>query len=92
MRPGIELEEHGCGLGHQRPAVRNSRMPSLGSLIVAIVSGLLGMAYFIYGKRDQNLAFLFAGIGLCVVPYFVGGVWLELLVSAALAAAPFVLR
>ncbi len=67
-------------------------MPSLGSIIVALATGILGMAYFVYGKRQQNLVFLFAGIGLCVFPYLVSGVWLELLVGAALTAAPFVIR
>lgn len=56
-----------------------------------LVTGAFGMAYFIYGKRQQRFAPLIAGMLLCVYPYFVRGtVWLAL-VGAVLLAAPFVL-
>lgn len=67
-------------------------MPSPGTLFVGLFAGIFGMAYFIYGKRQQRLIFLFAGIALCVYPYLVSGWPLELLVGALLAASPFLVR
>lgn len=67
-------------------------MPSLGTLIVGLTAGIIGLAYFVYGKRAQRLGFILAGVGLCVYPYLVGGVGWELLVGSLLAAAPFVIR
>jgi ABC-type uncharacterized transport system permease subunit len=67
-------------------------VPSLGTLIVGLAAGIIGMAYFVYGKRAQRLVFVIAGIGLCVYPYLVSGVGWDLLVGSALAAVPFVIR
>ena len=63
-------------------------MPSPGALFVAVVAGLLGMAYIVYGRRSQRPAFILAGIGMCVEPYLVPGVLLQLLVGVVLAAVP----
>lgn len=67
-------------------------MPSVGTLVIGIVAGSIGVGYFVYGKRQQRLAFIFAGVGLCVVPYLVDGVATVFLLSALLAAAPFAFR
>jgi len=67
-------------------------MPSPGTLIVGLIAGIFGMAYLVYGKRQQRPIFLLAGLGLCLYPYLVNGVPLELLVGALLGAAPFVIR
>ncbi len=58
---------------------------------MALVAGLLGMAYFVYGKRRPSFTFMLTGIGLMVFPYLVSRLWLELLVAAVLAALPFVI-
>ena len=65
-------------------------MPSPETLMVGLVAGIFGMAYFVYGKHARRPAFLLAGIGLCVYPYLVSGVLLEILIGAILAAVPFV--
>ncbi len=67
-------------------------MPSPGTLAVGLVAGILGMAYFVYGKRQQQPVFLFAGVGLCVYPYLVSNVPLELAIGLVIAAAPFLFR
>ncbi len=64
-------------------------MPSGSALFAAILFGVLGMSYFIYGKRQEKIAFLAAGVGLCVYPYLVEGVVLLVLIGVALLAAPF---
>ncbi len=64
-------------------------MPSASTLFVGILAGVLGLSYFIYGKRQERIAFLAAGVGLCVYPYLIDGLALQILVGLALVAAPF---
>jgi lipid-A-disaccharide synthase-like uncharacterized protein len=64
-------------------------VPSASTLFVGILAGVLGMSYFIYGKRQERIAFLAAGVGLCIYPYLVSGLALQILIGVGLAAAPF---
>ena len=61
------------------------------SLAVGILTGAIGMGYFIYGKRQAKFVPLIAGMMLCVYPYFVDGVIWLVLVGVALMAAPFLI-
>lgn len=62
------------------------------SLLVGLIAGLCGSAYFIYGRK-QNLAVpMWAGAGLCVYPYFVNNVWGLVVIGVLLLALPFVVR
>ncbi len=65
-------------------------MPSASSLFVGILAGVLGVSYFVYGKRQQRFGFLAAGVTLCIYPYLVDGVILQILIGLGLLAAPFV--
>jgi len=61
------------------------------TLYFSIVTGALGMAYIVYGRRQAKLVPVVAGALLCFYTYFVDG-WLWLcIVGAALALAPFIL-
>jgi lipid-A-disaccharide synthase-like uncharacterized protein len=64
-------------------------MPSGTTLFVGILAGALGLSYFIYGKKQERIGFLAAGVGLCVYPYLVHGLGLQILIGLGLAAAPF---
>ena len=64
-------------------------MGSETSLILSLVLGSIGFAYFIYGKRQERIVPLLAGLALCVYPYFVSNVLLMLGIGALLLAAPF---
>lgn len=59
------------------------------SLMIGILTGAVGVAYFIYGKRQTKFAPLLAGMMLCVYPYFVDSVLLLVVIGAVLMAAPF---
>jgi len=71
--------------------MREWSMPSGLTLMVYILTGVGGMAYFVYGKKQQNIAFLVAGVCLCVYPYMVSSIVALILVGAVLLAAPFLL-
>ena len=60
------------------------------SLIIGIVAGLIGSGYFLYGKRQSEMPWLFAGLALWVVPLFItSALWLTLS-CGALVCAPIV--
>lgn len=61
----------------------------MAQLFFGILTGAVGVAYIVYGRRQTRLVPVVAGVFLCVYPYFIEGwVWLAL-VGAALVAAPF---
>ena len=62
------------------------------SLLIGFVTGIIGLAYFVYGKKQSRPVPLIAGIGLMVYPYFIDVLWLALVVGVALAVAPFVVK
>ncbi len=60
---------------------------SMSSLVIGLFAGLVGSAYFLYGKRQGNLPLLFAGLALWVVPLFISSVlWLSLSCGALIIA------
>jgi hypothetical protein len=48
-------------------------LPDPTTLFLSIVLGGLGLALFVYGKKQQRLPQLVAGLALMVFPYFVSG-------------------
>ena len=67
-------------------------MGSLSGILLAMFLGLVGMAYCMYGKKQQQGVALAAGIGLCVFPYLVSNIILMALVGIVLIAAPFFIK
>ena len=65
---------------------------SAATLFWGLAFGAVGMGYFIYGRRQQNLPVLICGLGLCVLPYVVSNRWLLVLSGVALIALPFLRR
>ena len=66
-------------------------MPSPSVLLIGMLAGVFGVAYFVYGKKQAKLVPMVAGVLLCIYPYFIEGVvWLSI-VGILLLAAPFVI-
>jgi uncharacterized membrane protein YeaQ/YmgE (transglycosylase-associated protein family) len=61
-------------------------------LILGVITGAFGMAYFVYGKKQGLFVPMVAGAALCVYPYFIDSLWLTILVGVVLLALPFVFR
>ena len=60
-------------------------------MLIGMLAGVFGVAYFVYGKRQAKLVPLVAGVVLCIYPYFIESVlWLSI-VGILLLAAPFVI-
>jgi hypothetical protein len=63
-------------------------MPSPTALMLDLFFGAIGMAYFIYGKKQSHLVALVAGLALMVVPYFLGNPYLLSAICVAIMLAP----
>ena len=60
------------------------------NLFISIITGALGIAYIVYGRRQTKFVPVVAGVALCAYSYFIDSwVWL-CFVGSLLAAAPFV--
>lgn len=62
------------------------------TLMIGVIVGSIGMGYFVYGKKRAKAIPLISGIGLCVVPYFIGNITLLILVCLVLIIAPFLIE
>lgn len=60
------------------------------SIIVSLVAGLVGTAYFIYGRKQGRSVAMWAGAGLCVYPYFISNWVIQVVLGLLLAALPFI--
>ena len=61
------------------------------TLAIGILTGAIGVGYFMYGKRQTKFVPLLAGMALCVYPYFVDSALWLIVIGAVLLAAPFVI-
>ena len=64
----------------------------MNTLIFSIIFGSIGLAYFIYGKKQQRVVPLITGLLLSVFPYFMSGAIAMSIVGTILTALPWVVR
>jgi hypothetical protein len=62
------------------------------TLFIGLITGLLGTAYFIYGKKQRKMVPIVAGICLSIVPFVFSGWFTSSIVSLLLCLAPFVIK
>jgi hypothetical protein len=65
---------------------------SAADLLWGVLFGSLGLAYFVYGKKQGAPVPLLCGIALMLFPYFVSNLWLMVGIGLVLAALPYFLR
>jgi hypothetical protein len=58
-----------------------------GLLFLSLITSGAGFVLFVYGKKQERLPQLLAGIALMVYPYFVSSVAMTLGVAVAIVAA-----
>jgi hypothetical protein len=59
------------------------------SLIVGVLAGAFGMAYFVYGRRQSKFVPVVCGMLLCVYPWFTENLYALCGIGLALIALPF---
>lgn len=62
------------------------------SLMLGMLFGSVGIGFWIYGKREQRLMPLLAGVALMVFPFFMPNNCSLCLVGVGLCALPFVVH
>lgn len=62
------------------------------SLLWGMVFGSFGLAYFIYGRKQQALVPLLCGVVLMVFPYFVANTILLVMIGVVLIITPYFVR
>lgn len=62
-----------------------------GSIIAMLFFSVIGIGFFSYGKKSQQLLMVVCGIALMGYPYFIDGTVLIVLIGVGLSALPFVL-
>ena len=67
-------------------------MGSEASLIWGVIFGAVGLAYFVFGKRQQRFVPLFCGIGLMAFHNFISNTVLLVIVGLALSLIPYFFR
>jgi hypothetical protein len=67
-------------------------MDDTSTLLWGVLFGSIGLGFFIYGRRQQAIVPLLAGVALFVVPYFISSVYLLVLVGMLLVALPYFVR
>jgi hypothetical protein len=61
-------------------------------LLWGVLFSSVGMGYFDYGKKQQRRVALFCGIGLMIIPYFIGSVAVLVALCLVLLALPYFYR
>lgn len=61
-------------------------------LMFSMFLGAIGLGYFIYGKRQQQIIPMLAGIALCIFPYFISTFFATVVMGLILIAIPWIIR
>jgi predicted membrane protein len=62
------------------------------ALLWGLLFGSIGLAFFIYGKKQRTVVPLICGLTLMIFPYFVSNNLLLVALGAVLVALPYFLR
>jgi len=64
----------------------------ISTLIWGMIFGLIGLGFFVYGKKQKAAIPLFSGIGLMVIPYFISNIFILVLSGIVLIALPYFIK
>ena len=62
------------------------------AFVAYVLSGAIGLGYFVYGRRQKKFVPLICGIGLMGYPYFVSNATLLVVIGCVLLVLPFFVR
>ena len=67
-------------------------MFSVTNILVWIITGTFGLAYFVYGKKQSKMIFMITGIALMVYPYLFTNIIVLIIIGVILLPLPFVFK
>jgi hypothetical protein len=62
------------------------------TLMWGMLFGIVGFAFFVYGKKQAALVPLICGLALMIFPYFVANIYTLVIVGIVLIALPFFIQ
>jgi hypothetical protein len=65
---------------------------SVTNILVWIITGTFGLAYFVYGKKQSKMIFMITGIALMVYPYLFTNIIVLIIIGVILLPLPFVFK
>lgn len=69
-----------------------ARMPSPANLFAALIFGVVGLAAFLYGKKQAKMGPLVIGLLLMIYPYFIEETWILYAIGVTLTVAIYFFR
>ena len=60
--------------------------------MLGLIFGVVGMAYFVYGKKQRAPIPLLVGILLMGFPYFISNTWAIGIIGSVLTITPFITK
>ena len=67
-------------------------MMETSTIIWGLVFGSIGLGFFIYGKKQSAIIPLLCGIGLMLIPYLIGNIYLLIFAGIVLLVLPYFIR
>ena len=67
-------------------------MNNISTLIWGIIFGSIGLAFFVYGKKQKSIIPMLSGIGLMVFPYFISNIYIMILSGIVMVALPYFIK
>ncbi len=60
-------------------------------LLWSLLVSSIGLGYFLYGKKFENLIALISGLLLMIYPYFIQNILISIIIGIILLVVPFVI-
>ena len=67
-------------------------MGDTSQLVWGMLFGVIGLSFFVYGKKQRAIVPLTSGISLMIFPYFVSNLYLLVVVGVALVVLPYFVK
>ena len=67
-------------------------MPDAAVILWGLLFGSVGFGFFIYGKNQAHPVAKYVGITLMVLPYFVSGIYVMVLLGLVLMSLPYFIK
>ena len=61
-------------------------------LFTAMIFGVVGLGYFVYGRKQHQIVPLLSGISLNLIPFFLTNIYLLVTAGIILAVLPYFIR
>ena len=62
------------------------------NLFIGIVTGGVGLAYFLYGKKQEKIVMMIDGLVLMIYPYLLSNLFALIAIGLVLIVIPFIFR